>query len=162
MSFFPSTIIEWNKLSPLMRIQDSLSKFKKYLNINFETEKGFFNYNLLSGPFTKILTQCRLGLCSLNNELFTYNLTDNPYCTHCCSEFESVGHFLLFCPRFQVARVSYFAKLRLFVTNFDSYHGKSLVNVCLQGSVDFDFDSNYNILLCTLKYIEQSKRFLDS
>ena len=160
LSFFPSSIKAWNSLSPLVRIQDSVGKFKKYLNSKFVVDQVFFNYNLFSEPYSKILTQFRLGLSSLQGELFTYNLVDNPFCKFCLDKIESIEHFLLDCPAFLVARNNYRDKLRLYIPNFDSLNGKILVDICVRGSVDLDPDSNFNILLCTTRYIKKSKRFL--
>jgi hypothetical protein len=122
-------------------------------------DTGFFNYNLLSGPFTKILTQFRLGLCSLQNELFTYNLIENPFCQFCLDQVESIEHFMLDCPKFMAPRNFYFEKLKLYIPDFDLYSRKTLIDICLKGHPDLDFDSNFNILLTTSRYIEQSNRF---
>ena len=59
-SFFPSTIISWNKLPASVRTADSLSKFKKYLNKKFLYDQTI-DYNLISVPGVKCVTQLRLG-----------------------------------------------------------------------------------------------------
>ena len=99
LSYFPSTIVAWNSLS-LSRNLDSLSKFKAYLNSKYYPPENFFNYNLFSGACSRIFTQARLGLCSLNFDLFRYTLTDNPLCPN-CNSLESLCHYLLVCPSIQ-------------------------------------------------------------
>ena len=73
-SFFPSAIADWNKLSVDLVPNDSLSKFKKYLNNKFFIDNRLFDYNMISGAGSKILTQIRLGLSPLGEHLHTYTI----------------------------------------------------------------------------------------
>ena len=68
-SFFPSAIADWNKLSVDLVPIDSLSKFKKYLNNKFFIDNRLFDYSMISGTGSKILTQNRLGLSPLGEHL---------------------------------------------------------------------------------------------
>ena len=157
-SYFPSTIVAWNSLSLSIRNLDSLSKFKRYLNLKYYPPENFFNYNLFSGVCSRIVTQARLGLCSLNFDLFRYTLTENPLCPN-YSSLESLCHFLLVCPSYKEARVTFLDNLKLFLPNMDSFRNEDLSRVCVSGLEGLDFNSNYNILLATASFINSSTRF---
>ncbi|MFZ2538323.1 MAG: hypothetical protein WAX04_05435, partial [Oscillospiraceae bacterium] len=109
-SFFPSAIEAWNSMPLEIRMLDSLAKLKKYLNIKFDFDNRFFDYNNMSCPGARVLTQLRLGLSSLNNQLYNYNITDNPFCQMCLDNIETTEHFLFNCPNFVDARVTYIKK----------------------------------------------------
>ena len=63
------------------------------------------------------------------------------------------------CPTYIDTRKIYYDKLRLYIPEFDLLNKKSLLDICLNGSCKFDFETNFNILRCTLFYLEHSKRF---
>ena len=158
-SFFPSSIVAWNGLPLEARIMDSLAKFKKYLNSKFNPPDKFFDYNLFSGSCSRIVTQARLGLCSLNENLFKYNLTDNPLCPNCAS-LETLEHFLFNCTFYQDARSNYLKKLKLYLPLLDTMKLKELARICVAGLDSLSFEFNYGILLTTAEYIRFSKRFV--
>ena len=158
-SFFPSSIVAWNGFPLEARIMDSLAKFKKYLNSKFNPPDKFFDYNLFSGSCSRIVTQARLGLCSLNENLFKYNLTDNPLCPNCAS-LETLEHFLFNCTFYQDARSNYLKKLKLYLPLLDTMKLKELARICVAGLDSLSFEFNYGILLTTAEYIRFSKRFV--
>ena len=91
-SFFPCTIVEWNKLDITLRnakllliFKNSLLKIGRYL-------KSIFKIHDPLG--IKFLTRMRLGLSHLNEHRFRHNFQDclNPLCS-CRLEVESTTHF---------------------------------------------------------------------
>ena len=135
-SFFPSAIADWNKLSVDLVLNDSLSKFKKYLNNKFFTDNRLFDYNIISGARSKSSTQIRLGLSPLGEHLYTYNLSDNPFCQNCLSIVKSTAHFLFHCDKYDQERVAlmnnpHVAKLNLHPNNSSDIDG--LVNTFIRG-----------------------------
>ena len=70
---FPPTAIEWNKLTPNLRISDSKSAIKKYIKL-YTTKyvkiqiNNLFNWH--SPKALKSTTQLRLGLSYLNYHKF--------------------------------------------------------------------------------------------
>ncbi|MFZ2540040.1 MAG: reverse transcriptase domain-containing protein, partial [Oscillospiraceae bacterium] len=159
-SFFPSSISEWNDLNCEFDVLESLSKFRKYLNIKFEYDNRFIDYNMITGTGTKIVTQMRLGLSDLKGQLFSYNLEENPFCTHCLTEIESVAHFFLKCGKYVEERKVFLYKLSLFIPNIDQYCNNDLIHICLNGDYNLDFDSNVNIIINTAKFVCCSNRFV--
>ena len=104
------TSILWNKLPLAIKQQDNLSKFKYEI-------KTYMNYKCnayipskfnkpLCNKLARNLLQMRLGLSTLNNHLFTYNISDNPLCPNCFDNVESTCHFFLECRHYAVQRAT--------------------------------------------------------
>ena len=98
--FFPSTVIEWNKLDPNLRSASSLSIFKNNL-LKFirPSRNSFFNYHNWKG--IKYFTKLRLGLTYLREHKLKHSFQDtlNPFLS-CGLDFETNTHFSLYCPLF--------------------------------------------------------------
>ena len=74
-TFFPSVIIEWNKLDPEIQNAPSLSIFKKnVLKFTGPTANNIFGCHNLKG--IKYLTRLRLGLSHLQEQKFRNNFQD--------------------------------------------------------------------------------------
>ena len=95
-SFFPHTILEWNKLDANLKIAKSYMCFRNsLLKIGRPVQNSIFKvFNTLG---IKFLTRLRLSL-SLNENNFKYNFQNclNPLCS-CSLEVESTIHFFLHC-----------------------------------------------------------------
>ena len=114
--FFPSVILEWNKLDPEIQNAPSLNIFKNnILKFIRSTANKIFGCHNLKG--IKYLTRLRLGLSHLHEHKFKNNFRDklNPFCT-CGCDVENTCHFLLHCPNFLTERNTLFNK----ITNIDS------------------------------------------
>ena len=81
-SFFPSTVIEWNKLDPNLRSTASLSVFKKNL-LKFIRPSRNSVFNCHNCKEIKYLTRLRLGLSHLREHKFKRSFQDtlNPFCS---------------------------------------------------------------------------------
>ena len=95
-SFFPSTVIEWNKLDPNLRSTASLSVFKKNL-LKFirPSRNSVFNYH--NCKKIKYLTRLRLGLSHLREHKLKHSFQDtlNPFCS-CGLDVDANTHFFFF------------------------------------------------------------------
>ena len=95
-SFFPHTILEWNKLDANLKIAKSYMCFRNsLLKTGRPVQNSIFKvFNTLG---IKFLTRLRLSL-SLNENNFKYNFQNclNPLCS-CSLEVESTIHFFLHC-----------------------------------------------------------------
>ena len=97
-SFFPSTIIEWNKLDHNIRNSSSFNIFRKsILNFIRPSPNSLFNCHNPKG--IKFITGLRLGLSHLREHKFKHSFQDslNPFCSRGL-DIESTAHFLLHCP----------------------------------------------------------------
>ena len=98
--FFPSTIIEWNKLDPGLRKAESLLLFKTNI-LKFKRPSPNSVYNCHNPKGLKLITRLRLGLSHLREHKFKHNFQDtiNLLCSYGI-DIESTEHFLLHCPQF--------------------------------------------------------------
>ena len=82
-SYFPHTILEWNKLDMQIRRPEYLLAFKIFLlEMGRPTDKPTFNIHQATG--LKFLTSLRLRLSFFNKHNFKYNFQDwvNTLCSH--------------------------------------------------------------------------------
>ena len=111
-SYFPSTIIEWDKLDSNIRNSETLNTFKSNIfKLIRSTANSIFGCNNLIG--VKLLTRLRLGLSHLREHKFNYSFQDtlNPLCS-CGKEVETTFHFLLSCPNHSHERLTLLSKIR--------------------------------------------------
>ena len=96
-SFFPYSIIEWNKLDINLRNAKSFLIFRNsLLKIGRPMQNSIYNMHDPVG--IKYLTTLRLGLSHLNEHNFRHNFQDclNPLCS-CSLEVETTNHYFLHC-----------------------------------------------------------------
>ena len=96
-SFFPYTIVEWNRLDHTLHNSKFYNIFKNsLLKIGRPIPKPTFNIQNPLG--LQPLTLLRLGLSHLNEHRFNHNFENcvNPLCS-CSLEVESTSHFCLHC-----------------------------------------------------------------
>ena len=105
-SFFPVQTKIWNNLPYDIILISSLSIFKRWLKNKYCNIVGNVNdsiaFSTCSSYHGQILTQIRLGLSPLRQQLFVHNIIENPMCPSCGNEIESAEHFFftmscLFC-----------------------------------------------------------------
>ena len=157
-SYFPATIMEWNKLDVKLTKSESLPYLRNVLlKVGQPTAKPVYHTH---NPIElKLLTRLKLGLSHLNEHKFKHNLEDsiNPLCT-CSLEIESLSHFLLHCQYFTSIRSTIFSELQSADANVVKFSDNEIVDLLLCGSPKFDTDQNHKILsvcICILK----SERF---
>ena len=104
-TFFPSTIIEWNKLDPAIRNLTSFNSFKEsILKFIGTAPNSIFQCNNPKG--IKYLTRLRVNFRHLRDHKFhehSFQVTINPLCT-CSVEAETTNHFILYCPNYENKR----------------------------------------------------------
>ena len=99
-SFLPSSIREWNTLSPEIQNAESVRSFK--LLLNKENRKPPLYY-YLGDRYSQVLhTRLRTQCSGLNHHLFLRNIVDSPLCA--CGQIENTLHYLLECPRYNDRR----------------------------------------------------------
>ena len=100
-SFFPSVVIEWNKLGLNIRNSKSLNIFKKSLS-KFMRPSGssLFSCHNLRG--VKLLTRLALDLSHIREHKLKHGFQDtlNPICS-CGNDIETSAHFLIQSSLFQ-------------------------------------------------------------
>ena len=110
-TFFPSAIIEWNKLDLTIRNTESFGIFKSnILKFIRPTPRSFFNCYNRNG--IRLTIRLRLGLSHLREHKFNHNFQNlvNLLCS-CGMDIESTSHFFLHCPLFDDKRITLFSTL---------------------------------------------------
>ena len=99
-SFLPSTISAWNSLPTSAKTADSINSFKRLIQL--ETPNIPTCYNTGIRQLQMFHTRLRPKCSSLNEHLFQRNLVPSPNCT--CDMVEHNSHYLLSCPKYDLAR----------------------------------------------------------
>ena len=94
-SFFPSTVIEWNKLDINIRNSQLVSAFEKQI-LKFMRPSPNSTFNVHDPHGNKLLTRLRVGLSHLHEHKFRHNFQDSldPFC-NCSQHIETTIHFFL-------------------------------------------------------------------
>ena len=158
-SFFPSTIIEWNKLDPGLRKAESLSLFKTNI-LKFIRPSPNSVYNCHNPKGLKFITRLRLGLSHLRKHKFKHSFQDtiNPLFS-CGPDIESTEHFLLHCPQFVNKRCTLLSTIGNINYKLIENTNSNLTQKLLFGNTSFDITGNTNILSATINFIFLTKRF---
>ena len=111
-SFFPSAVIEWNKLDLNICNSESLNIFKKSL-LKFIHPSGTSVFNCYDSTGIKLLTRLRLGLSHLREHKFKHVFQDilNPIWS-CGNDIETSAHFRLHCPHYSNERSTFLNTIR--------------------------------------------------
>ena len=111
-SFFPSAVIEWNKLDQNIRNSENLFIFKKKL-LKFIRPSGNSVFRCHNPKGIKLLTRLRLGLSHLREHKFKHGFLDslNPICS-CGQNIETSTHFLLHCSNYSNERLTFLNIIR--------------------------------------------------
>ena len=151
-SFFPWSIVEWNKLD-LKIGNSSCLVFRNYL-IKRIRPLAAPVYNIHNPLGLKLLTGLRLGPSHLNEHRFNHNfkICLNPLCT-CSLEVESTTHFFLNCHHFNTVRITLNNSLKGIDKDIPKLSDSSLTNVTLFGDSKYSEFQNHDILNSTITFI---------
>ena len=100
-TFFPSTIIEWNKLDWEIKNSENIVTFKKrILSFIKPSANSTFNCNKPGG--IKLVSPLRLGFSHLREHKFKHSFQDsrNPVCSCGKDKVEMSSHYMLHCSNF--------------------------------------------------------------
>ena len=159
-SFIPYSIKEWNNIDPDLHNLTSHTVFCKYLLKMIRS-----SYNNLYGVHdpvgVKMLTRIRLSFSHLGEHKFCHNFqyNVNPLCT-CSLEIEDTNHFLFICPLYDVQRVILVNKVTEILLKYNLIHLVTDSDLFLYGGRTIDFDDNKIILLSTISFIKETRRFI--
>ena len=151
-TFFPSTIIEWNKLDPEIHNSTSFDSFQEsILKFIRPAPNSIFQCHNPKGM--KYLTRLRVNISHLPHHKFKHSFQDtiNPLCT-CSLEAETTIHFILHCPYYENERHILLASIR-------SIKSSILVKTLLYGLDRLSETQNTSILNATMDFLISSNRF---
>ena len=117
-TFFPSTILEWNKLDPSLQNSASYVFVNSILEFIRASSKKIFQCHNPKG--IKLATRLRLGLSLLWEHKFNSSFQDtlNPLCS-CGLSIETLYHYFRHCPLFHINDLlSWIILMKLIIQNF--------------------------------------------
>ena len=157
-SFFPSTVIEWNKIDKNIRKSESLNIFKKSI-LEFIRPSQNRVYNCHNAKGIKLLTRLRVGLSHLCEHKFKHSFQDtlNPIC-NCGKDIKTTSHYLLHCPDCLHERKPLLNSVSCIVLNIFDFNNDQLTEILLYGKEDIDNINNASILDATINYLIETKR----
>ena len=158
-SFFPSAIIEWNKLVLNIRNSASLNTFKKKL-LNFIRPCANSIFDIHNPLGIKLLTRLRLGLSHLHEHKFRHCFQDtlNSLC-ECGKDIESTMPFFFHCTNSLIPRQTLFQKIRNIDDSILSQSETQLTQTLLYGNQNYHSSINRLIIISTIEYLISTKRF---
>ena len=153
-TFFPSTIIECNKLDWKIKNSESIETFKKrILSFTRPSPNSTFNCHDLRG--IKLLSWLRLGLSHLREHKFKDSFQDslNSFCSCGKGEVETSSHYLLYCSNYSEERLTLLNTIKNIDMSILQQSDSKFTTVLLFS--DFSFGNNRNtfILDTTIDYI---------
>ena len=104
------------------------------------TETAQYN-KVLKGHNGKLIIQFILGLSPLKNELFTYNITNNPFCPSCGDFVETLSHYIFIRASYSAQRIVFMDDMNAltdavniyFNLTIDIMDSKVLINLIAHG-----------------------------
>ena len=158
-SFFPSTIIEWNKLDSEIRNSTSFYSFKEnILTFIRLAPNSIFQCHNPKG--IKYPTRLRVNFSHLRDHKFKLSFQDtiNPLCTYSL-EAETTICFILHCPYYENERHILLASIRSIKSSILDQNGNNIVKTLLFGLDSLSETQNTSILNATMEFLIFSNRF---
>lgn len=156
-SFFPSTIIDWNKLDLITKTSRSKAIFKKRLLNKIRPKKQSF-FGLFHNSQIRYLTLLRMGLSPLNDHRHRHKFANtDPFCVS-CGNTEDTKHYLLDCKSYSLSRTTMYNNLKDSNIDISTLPPRILLDILLYGSEDMNFDQNTKILKEVTSFIKKTKR----
>lgn len=180
-SFFPQCIRYWNSFNSTVVNCTSTCMFKNrlltlpaYASSDVRSMDTIEYNKVLKGHNGKLVTQFRLGLSPLRNELFTYNIIENPFCPSGCDKIENFNHYIFECDSYIVPRAVLFANITALCVDlnqsfnfvFDLTSPTAVAHLLTHGinlpQIDCTTRVNINSAIFNMfsNYISQTSRFV--
>ena len=158
-SFFPHAIYSWNIFISHFEDFPSFDSLKDHvLSLFRPKKKSIFGVHDPIG--LRYLFQLRVSLSPLRSHKSRHNFIDTPSdICHCNQGVEDTSHFLFFCPSYVTQRATLTTSVNeiLLKNNLNNLENQS--QLYLYGHDSINFTDNRKILISTLKYIKDTRRF---
>ena len=159
-SFFPSNVIEWNKLDNNIQNLESVSAFKKQI-LKFIRPTPNSTFNVHNSHGIKLLTRFRVGLSHLRKLKFRNNFQDSlyPFC-NCGRHIETTIYFFLYCSNYSNQRKTLFEKISNIKRSLLNQNDSIIVETLLFASTGLNDEQNAWIIESTIEYIITTEIFI--
>ena len=151
--FFPSSILEWNKLDSSLRNWTSYNVFKNgILKFIRPSPNKIFQCHNPKG--IKLVTRLRLGLSHLREHKFKHSFqgTLNPLCS-CGVDIETTSPYFLHCPLFHAERSSLLNNINEIDFTIFNKSDSVVARILLYGNESFKDEVNLLILKATIDFV---------
>ena len=159
-TFFPYCYSEWENLDPDIRNSENINIFKsKFIKAIRPIKKN--TYNICDKYGLKLLTWLRLEHNDLRAFRYRKNLNcPSPICA-CGNEDETTEHYLLRCPLFRNPRIALLSTIDDLNpgSTYRNIPDIDLSSILLYGDPSLNDTHNKALILATIRFIKQSKRF---
>ena len=158
-SFLPRAITSWNTFISHFDDFPSVDILKEHLlSLLPPMNKCFFG---IHDPIClRYLFQLRLCLSPLRSHKFHHNFIDTPSdICYCNQSIEDTRHFLLLCPFYVTQRANLLTSVKEILQKNNLNHLRNQFKLYLYGHHSINYVDNRDILISTLKYIKETRRF---
>ena len=158
-TFFPSTILEWNKLDPSLRNSTSYNVFKNSI-LKFIRPSPNKIFQCHNPKGIKLVTRLRLGLSHLREHKFKHSFQDtlNPLCS-CGVDIETTSHYFLHCPLFHAERSTLLNNINENDSTIFNKSDSVVTCILLYGNESFKDKVKLLVLNPTIDFVLATNRF---
>ena len=159
-SFFPDAIASWNIFIKNFDNMTSFDILKDHIISLLRPEtKSIFG---IHGPLgIRFLLQLRVSLSPLRSHKRRLNLIDTPSDTCYCNQgIEDTSHFLFSCFSYVIPRATLMSSVIEILRKNNLNQLGNQLQLYLYGHDSISLTDNRNILLSTIRYIKDTKRFV--
>ena len=158
-SFFPDAISSWNIFISHFGNMPNFASLKTYLSYFFRPKKQS-TFGIHDPLGIRYLFQLRVGLSPSRSHKKQHNFIDTPSDTcNCDQSVENTNHFLFECPFYPTQRVTLAGSVIEILRKNNLNHLGNELRVYLYGHKSMSDTDNKVILLSTIKYIKDTKRY---
>jgi len=158
-SFFPDAIRTWNNIDVDFKMIDNILSFKKKLTSLICPNKRS-TFHIFDPPGLKYLFQLRVGLSPLKYHKFKYNFLNTPHdICECGTASEDPKHFFFHCSLYAQHRIKLLDSISMTLLPHPEIVVDDNTSLLLYGYHKLSFAQNSQILISTIKYIKETKRF---
>ena len=158
-SFFPDGIKLWNIVIEDFKNIPSFVILKKHILSLYRPKKKEI-YGIHDPLGLRNLFQLRVGLSLLNHHKKRHGFLDTLSDKCLCNlGIEDINHFLFICPFYSTHRATLISNVLEILQKYNLNHLGNQVCVYLYGNTTINFTDNRDILLSTIKYIKDTRRF---
>ena len=158
-SFFPDAISSWNIIISHFISMPTFSELKTHITSLFRPKiKSIFGIHDPLG--IHYLFQLRVSLSPLKSHKKHHNFNDTPSDICVCNQgLENTTHFLFKCPLYAPQRATLAANVIQILLKNNLNHIGNQVTLYLYGHHRINDTDNKSILMSTIKYIKDTRRF---
>ena len=156
-SFLPRAIASWNIFISHFEDFPSFDSLKEHLlSLLRPMSKCIFGIHDPIG--LRYLFQLRLSLSRSHKSHHNFIDTPSDIC-HCNQGVEDTRHFLLFCPTYITQRANLVTSVNEILQKNNLNHLRNQSQLYLYGHDSINYAENRKILISTLNYIKETRRF---